>query len=339
MNETNINISLYFIKNQYEKCFFEKHYSRVNPVKITSMTDPSVTFIGSTVSVFKPYILNEDIDPKGMYLLQKSIRTRGFKKLLIPEYSEWGSFFTCMGAILPYSDQNLEKLVYDIFDYLVLYLNIDYQDIVIRVNNEDKDLVESLKNIDSKILREYNTKDEKYYKHRYGLDYLNIYGRNFNIALRDKNDNQFKDIGNIIVMESPNKKYAVEVGIGDSSIVLRTFGKKSSIECSHFGGIFDITNAEELKFADCLIVVSNLVYEDVKRIIEPRYPRYYFGKYCKALVSWQKELKISNIELLKYIREYIYLEYNQELEKEDNKILQYINKSSKSVHSFKQTQN
>lgn len=329
MNETNINESLSFVKNQYEKCFFEKFYLRVNPVQITSMIDSSVTFIGATVSVFKPHILNGNIDPKGMYLLQKSIRTRGFKKLLVPEYSEWGSFFTCMGTILPYSDHNLEKLAYDVFDYLVSYLNIDYKDIVIRINSEDKDFVESLKNIDSRILREYNKKEEKYYKHRYGLDDLNIFGRNFNIALRDTNDNQFKDIGNIIVMESPDKKYAVEVGIGDSSIILRTFGKKSSIECSHLNGIFDITNAKELKFADCLLVVSNLVHEDVKRIREPRYPKYYFGKYCKALVSWQHELNISDIELLKYMREYISSEYSQELEKEDSKILQYINESSK----------
>ncbi len=327
MDEKNINESLSYVKDQYKKCFFEKGYSKLEPVQITSLIDPSVTFVGSTVSVFKPAIINGNIHPNGMYLLQKSIRTRGVKKLLIPEYSEWGSFFTCMGTVVEYN--NLEKLTFDVFDYLISYLNIDYRDIMIRINSKDNDLNLSLQNIDSRILREYDTKEESYYKHKYGLDDFNIFGRNFNIALRDTSDNQFKDIGNIIVMESPDKKYAVEVGIGDSSIILRRFGKKSSIECSHLSGILEITNAQELKFADCLLVVSNLIYEDVKRIREPRWPRYYFGKYSKALVNWQHELNISDMELVKYMREYILSEYNQKLEKENSKILEYIKASSK----------
>jgi hypothetical protein len=325
--EINIGDGLNHISQMYEKCFSEKGYQRQDSVKITSMIDDSVTFIGATICVFKPFVLSKTIGSEGRYLLQKSIRTRGVKNLTIPEYCEWGSFFTCLGSIVNYSE--MEKLVFDVFDYLTSYLAIDPKDIMIRINTGDKDLMSSLHNINSGIAIEKDSREDVYYKHKYGLDEQNIFGRNFNIAIRDTADNAFKDIGNIIVMESDKEKLAVEVGIGESSILLRQLGMRSSIECSRLAPIYEIHSAEELKLSDCLLVVSNLLYEDVKRIKYPRWPKYYFGRYCKALMYWKNKLGISDAELLTYIREYISSEYNIGYSVDEPKVLNYIRESSK----------
>lgn len=161
---------------------------------------------------------------------------------------------------------NLERLVLDTFDYLQNYLKIAHEDIKIRINSSDYDLIKSIEKVYSKIAREYDAFEEKYYKHKYGLEVENITGRNFNIGIRKKGTDVFCDIGNIIVMENENEKLAVELVLGNCTISMSYFGVDSTVASSKISDVFEINTVEKMKFADAIIATVVLMYEDIKKM-------------------------------------------------------------------------
>lgn len=307
---------LELLREKYIDYFTLCGYKNNEPVMITSGMDKSVVFIGSAISVLKPKLLNKCIDDNGDFIIQRAIRTRGLKRLEIPEISEWCSYFDASGILVKYDC--IDKLVYDIFNFLNKQLDIDKNDLMIRISSNDFDLINSLKNIDNSVKREFDTRPETYYKHKYGLQDLGIFGRNFNIAIKDPKDEDYKDIGNIIVIESAKEKYGVECAIGLNSIIMRTLGLKSSIEATSIVDVYDLNKDEDYKFADCLSVVSHLAYEDVSRLSE-RSPNYLYRKYLNSLMYWGNKLGMNQNNIKELLREYILLEYNDYSEETINK--------------------
>lgn len=318
MKEILDNLKLDF-EDYYDLLNYKKHDS----VAITSRIDPSVVFVGSTISVLKPLLLNEQLDNNGVYLTQRAIRTRNLKRELIPEKNEWSSYFDATGVLVKY--ERLGQLVYDTIEFINKKLDIIYCDIMIRISSFDKDLANSLKNIDSNVKIEWDSRPEQYYRHKYGLDYLNIYGRNVNIAIRDFASKEYKDVGNLIVIESPDKKFGVENAIGLNALIMRKFGIDNSIDASSVVDIYPTKELCDYKFLDCLSVVSHLAYENVLET-EKRSPEYLYKKYLKSLKYWANKKNIDNQELIDLIRNYLILEYQNVNEEyiEDNVTKQLI---------------
>lgn len=296
------------LKKDYSNYLLSKGYKQNPSVKITSGIDPSVVLVGSTISALKPKLLNHEVSNEGEFLFQRAIRTRGIKRLLIPEKLEWYSYFDASGVLVNYD--KLDKLVFDIIDFLNRFLNVDYSDIMVRVSERDNDLMKSLKNLDSRVVVEIDSREEKYYRHKYGLQELGIYGRNLNIAIRCCKELEYKDIGNIIIIESPNEKLGVECAIGVNAILMRMFGLSNSIEASSIIDVYHPVDDSDYKFLDCLSVVSHLAYENAI-LINSRSPQYIYRKYLRALKYWAEIKKISNEELLDMIKMYIQIEYNK----------------------------
>lgn len=296
------------LKKDYSNYLLSKGYKQNPSVKITSGIDPSVVLVGSTISALKPKLLNHEVSNEGEFLFQRAIRTRGIKRLLIPEKLEWYSYFDASGVLVNYD--KLDKLVFDIIDFLNRFLNVDYSDIMVRVSERDNDLMKSLKNLDSRVVVEIDSREEKYYRHKYGLQELGIYGRNLNIAIRCCKELEYKDIGNIIIIESPNEKLGVECAIGVNAILMRMFGLSNSIEASSIIDVYHPVDDSDYKFLDCLSVVSHLAYENAI-LINSRSPQYIYRKYLSALKYWAEIKKISNEELLDMIKMYIQIEYNK----------------------------
>ena len=296
------------LKKDYGNYLLSMGYKQNPSVKITSGVDSSVVLIGSTISVLKPKLLNHEIRAEGEFLFQRAIRTRGIKSLFIPEKKEWYSYFDASGVLVNYN--KLDKLVFDIIDFLNKIFNIDYSDIMIRVSESDNDLMNSLKNLDGRVVIEINSREEKYYRHKYGLQELGIYGRNLNIAIRCCEDSEYKDVGNIIVIESSYEKYGVECAIGLNAMLMRKFGLSNSIEASSIVDVYHPVDDSDYKFLDCLSVVSHLAYENAISI-NSRSPQYIYRKYLRALKYWAEIKKISNDELLDMIKMYIQIEYNK----------------------------
>ncbi len=298
---------LTLIQNEYTTFLREKGYNENKPVKITSGVDKSVVLVGSTISVLKPKLLNNSIHKNGEFLFQRAIRTQPLKVMTVNQTSEWSSYFDATGLLVP---QNLgEKLVYDVLFFLINKLNLSKDDIMIRINCNDTDLMRIVKNVSDMCNVEMNTREEKYYKHRYGLDEYGIYGRNFNIALKDKKACEYKDIGNIIIIENQNKKFGIECAIGLNALLMRMEGLKTSIEASSISDIVKLKSPPQHKFADCLSVVSHLAYENVEGL-KKRNPIYLYRKYLKYLEYWSEELNLKREDVIAMIKNYLKMEYN-----------------------------
>lgn len=298
---------LTLIQNEYTTFLREKGYNENKPVKITSGVDKSVVLVGSTISVLKPKLLNNSIHKNGEFLFQRAIRTQPLKVMTVNQTSEWSSYFDATGLLVP---QNLgEKLVYDVLFFLINKLNLSKDDIMIRINCNDTDLMRIVKNVSDMCNVEMNTREEKYYKHRYGLDEYGIYGRNFNIALKDKKACEYKDIGNIIIIENQNKKFGIECAIGLNALLMRMEGLKTSIEASSISDIVKLKSPPQHKFADCLSVVSHLAYENVEGL-KKRNPIYLYRKYLKYLEYWSEELNLKREDAIAMIKNYLKMEYN-----------------------------
>ena len=301
-----------YINNSFKDYFLSKKYVLINNIDISSGADNTVKFIGSAISVMKPLLLENNINCIGNIIVQRAIRTRALTRINISEKLEWSSYFDALGVLVPYN--RLEFLVYDSIDFLIKKCNLQESDILIRISSRDKDLIDAIKKINYNVNLEIDSKDISYYNHKYGLDDYGIYGRNFNIAIKDKSDSLFKDIGNIIVIESNSQKYGVEFAIGANAIIMRKEGIPSSVAASSITDIIQLTDDRYYKFADCVAVVSHLAFENLEKYknnAKMRSQIYLFHKYLRALKYWQDELKIDYNELLKIIENYLLLEYQK----------------------------
>lgn len=291
--------------NNFRQCFYDRNYKEEEEVKITSSVDKSVVFVGSTISVLKPIMLNDNIDNVGNFLIQKSIRTRALKRIDIPEVLEWSSFFNALGVLVKY--ENIDNLISDTFDFFIDYEKIDKSDLLVRINSYDTDLLEALG--DNCINIELDSMPPSYYKHKYGLTSQGIYGRNFNIAIKDYKDGLYKDVGNIIVIESDEKKYGVEFAIGANAIIMRKLGIKSSVEASLIADFISFDSLSKYKFADSVAVVANLAYENIESLKKDRSKIYLYRKYLKALKKYMGEIGISSDNVCEIIDKYLLSQY------------------------------
>lgn len=297
------------VRNAFIENFRNKGYIRNECVKISSGIDESVTFVGSGISVLKPKLLHQTISSQGEFITQKAIRTQSLKDIYnVDKINEYYSYFEALCALRQYND--ISVLIKDTFDYLRNQLRIDDKNIKIKISTDDIDLLQAVKDNDLGKMLETDTMELDYYRHKYGLDEQGIYGRNFNIAILDKSDMSFKDIGNIIAIESTDKPYACEFAVGVQPIVMRTNGLNLSIESSYIADILSLETPEKIKFAECLVIVANLIYEDILDI-KKRYPVYLFKKYHKAMNYWAEKLEFNSEEVAGFIESYLRLEYNK----------------------------
>lgn len=319
-----INEYLNFVEDKFIECFTDKEYIMEEPVLITSQIDKTVDFVGSKISPLKHYLLEDNIPDEGVALIQNCMKLRALNHLKDHIPQQFGSCYRGMGTI---TKCDLEKVVNDTFDYLLSdkYLGIDPNDIRIRISLSDNDLINSIKKVDNRIEREYNTEADECYKHIYGLEKQQITGRNFNIAVRKGRSDVFFDCAAVIVMENPYEKLAIDMGIGNSSLAMCYYNTDNTVASSRMGDIIKIDSVEMMKFADSIIASSTLLYENITEHPSKHFRRK-FRKYLQALRFWREELGVTDEKILSYMNEYLNLEYNCNnlvTEKKYNKVLNY----------------
>lgn len=134
------------------------------PSKITSGIDPSVRFIGSHISVLKPYFNNIAIPERGVSILQDCVRTRNANNIGDPNYyPNWGSFFQSMGALVPYTLIN-EYFLHTLQLFIEVW-DCPAANVVVRVSKLDDDLYRACEENLLQHQIETNTKPESYYHH------------------------------------------------------------------------------------------------------------------------------------------------------------------------------
>lgn len=250
------------ISNHLQKLFREhfKSYGsyETKPELITSGFDPTVRFIGSHISILKDYFEDKHLKPKGTYIIQNCVRTHGLKHLLDDiVFSHWGSFFVSLGVLVPYTE--LHAITNETLSFLSSTLGVPMDQLIIRVNSRDKDLLNaSLASIDSRQL-EIDTMPDKYYQHKIGMN--NVFGRNFNIAIKNSVDGTIADVGNIIVLEKDGFPHCVEVALGSSTILKQIFNLDHVQDCHPLPCLNHSNKTWVRKFEDTVILSMHLMHE------------------------------------------------------------------------------
>jgi len=311
-----------FVEEKFKYCFKEKGYLEEPAANITSQVDPTVDFIGSKISPLKKYLFDEDYDEIGKYIIQDCMKLKALKYLKTDIPQKFGSYYRGMGIL---AKPELERVVSDTFDYFInpQYLNIPPEEICIKISSKDEDLMSATKNIDPRITRLIDQASIEHYRHQYGMNDENIFGRDFNIGIKNKYTGEFFSCATFVVMEKQSKKLAIDMGISNSALSMCKFGTKSTVSSSRMSDVLEIDSIEKEKFADALIAVSILLKEDITNH-QSKHFRKKFRQYLHALYYWNDKFQYNTEELVKFIIKFLNAEYHLNFnpkENEYNKVL------------------
>lgn len=238
------------ISDSFCDFFISQWYVHEESVSINSWIDDSVIFIWAPTSILKPYLLNWTIPDKGICMQQPSFRTHNAKRLKNDDpIKRWSTFtgFSCMSNCC-----DAELLLENTIDFFLNILKIPLANIAITISSKDQDLHDLLLSVWNPISLLVDTKDPKYYTHRYWLG--DIVWRNFNFVLKDENTWIFNDIGNYIIIEDSNKKYWIESWYGNSSIMKELYSLDHILDTSPISDLIPWNLVAHRKLQDSIIV-------------------------------------------------------------------------------------
>lgn len=172
-NESILNQTKH-IDESFKSFYKSKGYKYAEEKPISSRVDKSVYYIGSAISVLKPFFLERKIPEDGVFLVQRAIRSQLLKTIYDERISEWSSYFEAMGILMNYD--RLDELCQNVWDYYNSQLGIKREDMIIRASSKDEDLIRAWESVENHPDIELDTMPESYYKHKYGLqDMRNIW--------------------------------------------------------------------------------------------------------------------------------------------------------------------
>jgi hypothetical protein len=264
------------------------------PVALTSGVDPTVRFIGSHISVLKPYLLDRTVPEDGYILVQDCLRTRNVQTLLDDDYfPKYGSFFTSLGGIAP--PESLDKVCADVATFITDELGIPRENIRANVSSSDEDLLAACNRNFSPQNIHYDTKDPAYYTHRVGIE--GIGGRNFNIAIPSPVSDTYEDIGNIIMIESETGQLGVEIALGDSTTLKQLYGLDHILDAYDLQLPRPQLDPALVRKMEDAIMTSVVLFQEGLRPDASNNKTRILRSYCKALAYYRRRAGMSFDEL------------------------------------------
>lgn len=246
---------------------FVAHYGQsgcafAEPVALTSGIDPSVVFVGSSISALKEHITGRAVPVNGVGLAQPSLRTHNANMLLRPGFGfEWGGLFTNV-SLLACAGGEAELAAHTTAFFLDA-LGFAPHDVRLRVSSADPDLLALCRDQGRGIELEVDTRQPAYYRHRIGLD--GVVGRNFNVALRCAKLGGHRDVGNFIVYHDTTSDYSfLEVGFGDTTILRARYDLAHVLDCFPFPALDGLSTSDQRLFEDTASVSVALWREGLR---------------------------------------------------------------------------
>jgi len=239
-----------WVSDSFCDFFVSKWYMHENSVSINSDIDDSVYFIWAPTSVLKPYLLKGTLPHNGICMQQPSFRTHNAKRLKDETPIRWWSIFTGISCMSNYCDGEL--LMQTTIDFLLNVLEIPLDNIAINISAKDQDLLDFLQAAWNPIELVFDTKEPKYYTHRYWLG--DIVWRNFNFVMKDENTGVFNDIGNYIIIEDSDKKHWIESWFWSSVIMQHLYWLNHVLDTSIISDIVPWDSVVHRKLQDSIIV-------------------------------------------------------------------------------------
>ena len=136
---------------------------------------------------------------------------------------------------------------------------------------------------------EVDTRKLDYYRHKLGME--GVWGRNFNIALRDSNRDSFSDIGNIILIESAERQLGVEIALGSTTILKQLHGLDHVQDCTPVAGLNLESEAIKRKFEDS-IITSTVLYREGLRPFGQHNRSRILKQYVRSLSYFRAKSKL-----------------------------------------------
>lgn len=308
------------VKDDFKNFYTSLGYSEQQPVLISSGIDPTVRFIGSHISVLKPYIIEQTIPTPGCFINQNCIRTQNVNNLFNDDVaSRWGSSFASLGAISP--EVRLNEVCHEAFRFLEDIQGIKKEDIRIRVSSQDQDLMSACTDHFSPDNIEVDTRQPPYYRHKIGVD--DVWGRNFNIALRNASGEGFSDVGNIILIENAEKKLGVEVALGASTILKQVYNLEHVNDCYPVTGLPNTDPKVSRKLEDAIIVSTILEREGLEPSSTGNRERI-LRTYVRSLSYFRSRANITLEELSKVIYDFETRQFKESETNVSGKIVGYV---------------
>lgn len=288
----------HFVKEQYFSLLAGKYQLQPSCALSNKGVDSSVDFIGSTISALKPLYVGKKIPSEGAIIFQPCIRLHNLERVYSAEPNKGNIFFNMVGGI---TNNSFQEVYTDSMDFFIHSLGIDSERMIIRASSKDLDIIEGLKRGPRVQNLEIDTRLEKYYRWKYGLD--QVLGRGIAIAVKNETlPNKSITFGNIVIMESQNYARAIQWGYGIEAIVGGCFSKERVLEGSQISAIIPYETSQLSKLSDILAASMEMAASGMKPNKEGVNKHL---KFClKGAAYLADSLRIEEVQLDSYCRKY-----------------------------------
>ncbi len=275
--------------SEFRGHFLEAGLSEYPPGSLVPETDATVLFTGSTISTLKPVFMEERIPPQGVFMVQQCLRTQNAMTIQDEAFvPRWSSAFMSTGTLSQYAD--LDKVSALFWSFLTQRLGLDQDKIKVHIASSDKDIIRFWKAAGLEQHLVFDTKDPVYYTHKYGID--GVRGRNCNIAIQGPSSEEYRDIGNIIVVETDHKKLAVEMAYGVETAISRMLGVPTPIHAAPMAEFLPTDTVEESKIADALAASTLILNAGIRPVATNR--GRVLRRYLQGIAELQPRTNISS---------------------------------------------
>jgi len=173
----------------------------------------------------------------------------------------WGSYFVSLGLVV--SKEDVQALFQCLVDFLKK-IGVENNELLIRASSKDIDLVNLTQRYMSSVDIEFDSQPPAYYSHKLGIE--GVKGRNFNIAIINKTNNVFLDVGNVISIERDSGEIlCYELALGVSTILKQVHSLDHVLDVYNLPNIAQFNGSHEIKkFQDCVISSVILLSEGLR---------------------------------------------------------------------------
>jgi hypothetical protein len=312
-------------KDAFSQAFEASGFSFHQPETLLPAYDKSTLFTGSTISTFKPYLIEAEKKLQAFFTVQDCLRTQNNHAMQQENsYPKWSSFFCSVGAISPYEERR--RITQATCRFIEL-LGLKSPDVFrINISSQDHDLVEILQQQGMTQFLRFDTQAPSYYRHKFGIE--GVSGRNCNLSV-SCDGVTFMDIGNLIVIENRDAPLAIEAAFGLETIVTRIHGLDSSIFALEAAGHFADFTSDILYIIDAVVASVAIMSLDIKPIADNR------GRVLRRYLQGLNRLRLNNgisidviaevaraFELSHYGSRHIHLRIEQYLHEHEQHLLQ-----------------
>lgn len=286
-----IRQELLSIEQTFINHFNDAGFEKLKPSPVIQ-NDGTTHFIPATVTLSMDRLLAGNLAKNGEAAVQECLRTQNLtdhEKGTTPEYM---SFFTMCGSIAPIL--LLDILIKQSISLLRDEYGISKNNILLKANSADIEMINPINRHGIEVATD--SMQSGYYQWKYGREEL--IGRGVTFAIKNDNNTNFRDIGNIIIIHHNQQQTAIEFGFGSETLLSRMKGFERPINTAPISEIISgKKEPNQIEILKDFLVVSLIMLHHGITPGGNKGKRKILKKYIQALVYWKNKLEINNQQL------------------------------------------